>query len=93
MAKQIESKLMAELQPRRLDIVDESHKHAGHAGWQPGGGTHFHVAVVSDAFAGESRVQRQRMVYRILAEELAGRLHALQLTTLTPDEDDARGGR
>ena len=93
MAKRIEAKLLAELQPRRLDIVDESHKHAGHAGWQPGGETHFQVAVVSDAFAGQSRIQRQRMVYRILAEELAGRLHALQLTTLTPDEDAARGGR
>ncbi len=91
MAKRIESKLTAELQPRRLDIVDESHKHAGHAGWQPGGETHFRVAIVSDAFAGQSRVQRQRMVYGILAEELAGRLHALQLTTLTPDEDAARG--
>ena len=93
MAKRIESKLMAELRPRRLDIVDESHKHAGHASWQPGGETHFRVTIVTDAFAGQRRVQRQRTVYRILAEELAGRLHALQLTTLTPDEDAARGGR
>lgn len=74
----------------RLEIVDESHKHEGHAGWRPGGETHFRVRVVAPCFRGESRVGRQRMVYEALAEELADRVHALQLTTLTPEEDRSR---
>lgn len=90
--KQIESKLIARFAPVRLSITDDSRKHAGHAGWRPGGETHFRVEIVSPAFAGRSRVARQRMVYEALAEELteAGGIHALQLTTLTPEEDQPR---
>jgi len=90
MAERIESKLTAAFAPERLEIVDDSHKHAGHGGWREGGETHFNVTVVSAAFAGQSRVMRQRAVYAALAEELAERVHALQLTTLTPEEA-ARG--
>jgi BolA protein len=85
-AAAMERKLTAALRPTRLEIEDESARHRGHAGYQEGGETHFRVTIVSAAFAGQSRVARQRAVYRILAEELAGRVHALALTTLAPDE-------
>ena len=83
----IQAKLTAALQPTRLVIRDDSHRHAGHAGARPEGETHFHVEIVSAAFAGASRVARQRRVYALLAEEMAGPIHALALATLTPEED------
>ena len=86
-ADTIELKLTQALAPQRLKIVDDSEKHKGHAGYREGGETHFRVEVVSDAFAGESRVARQRRVYQILADEIAAGVHALQLKTLTPEED------
>lgn len=85
-ATRIRTKIEDALQPERLEIVDESSRHAGHAGADPKGETHFHVTVVSAAFAGQSRVQRQRTVYALLESELRERVHALGLTTLTPDE-------
>lgn len=85
-AQSIERKLTAALAPTRLVIEDESHRHAGHAGARPEGETHFRVEVVSAAFAGMSRVARQRKVYELLAEELRTRVHALALSTKTPDE-------
>ena len=86
-ADTIREKLMARFAPVRLEIEDESHRHAGHAGARPEGETHFSVTIVSAVFIGESRVARQRLVYQTLAAELATRVHALSLTTLTPDED------
>ncbi len=83
----IEHKLTAGLTPVRIAVVDESHRHAGHAGSRPDGESHFSVEVVSHAFAGKSRVERHRLVNALLAEELADRVHALALRTLTPDED------
>ena len=88
-ADTIRDKLNARFAPTRLEIIDESHRHAGHAGARPEGETHFALTIVSAAFSGESRVARQRLVYQTLAEELATRVHALSLTTLTPDEDAA----
>ena len=85
-ADRIGRKLRDALAPVRLEIVDESARHQGHAGHDPRGETHFHVTVVSAAFAGKSRVARQRMVYDLLAAELAERVHALSLSTLAPDE-------
>jgi BolA family transcriptional regulator, general stress-responsive regulator len=82
----IERKLEQALAPVRLDVIDDSARHAGHAGSRPEGETHFRVEIVSEAFAGKSRVDRHRMVNAVLAEELAGRVHALQLATLTPGE-------
>ena len=90
MAETIERKLTAALSPQRLEVRDDSHKHAGHAGWREGGETHFHVTVVAEAFNGENRVARQRKVYQVLAEELADSVHALQLVTLTPEEAERR---
>ena len=86
-AETIRSKLTERLAPTRLVVLDESHRHAGHAGARPGGETHFNVTIVSAAFSGLNRVARQRLVYQTLSEELAGGVHALSLTTTTPDED------
>lgn len=82
----IEAKLTAALSPEHLEVIDDSARHAGHAGANPAGESHFKVVVVSAAFEGQSRVQRQRMVYDALAQELAGPIHALELKTLTPAE-------
>ena len=82
----IQAKLTAAFQPTRLEIVDDSDRHAGHAGASPGGESHFNVLIESQAFAGTPKVARQRMVYRALAEELAGPLHALSIKALAPGE-------
>ena len=86
-AETIRAKLTERLAPTRLVVLDEAHRHAGHAGARPGGETHFNVTVVSAAFSGLNRVARQRLVYETLSKELAGGVHALSLTTTTPDED------
>ncbi len=78
------------LSPDRLEIIDDSHRHAGHAGARPEGETHFTVEIVAARFAGHSRVERQRLVYAALADLLRERVHALALRTLTPEEDRAR---
>ncbi|MEJ1995819.1 MAG: BolA family transcriptional regulator [Limibacillus sp.] len=88
-AERIETKLTEALKPTRLSIRDDSHRHQGHAGYKEGGETHFHVEVVSPSFEGLSRVARQRKVYELLSDELAERVHALELVTRTPDEDPA----
>ena len=86
----IRAKLLDALAPERLVIVDDSAGHAGHAGARPGGETHFRVEIISDRFEGLSRLERQRLVHRVLAEELTRRIHALELQTLTPAEAAAR---
>ena len=88
-AAAIEKKLKGAFSPLRLEIVDESHLHAGHASTRPQGESHFRVKIVSRAFADTPHVERQRAVYRILADDLASDIHALALTTLTPKEDTA----
>ena len=85
-ADRIRSKLEAALSPMRLDIQDDSAKHSGHSGAREGGESHFSVLIVSDAFEGLSRVARQRRVNTILAEELAGPVHALSIQAKTPAE-------
>ena len=89
-ADTIRDKLTARFAPTRLEIVDESHRHAGHAGARPEGETHFALTIVAPAFKGLGRVARQRLVYETLADELATRIHALSLTTRAPDEDQIR---
>ena len=84
----IEKKLEAALEPIRLEIVDESHLHVGHLNAPKGGESHFHVTIAAAAFEGQNQVSRQRKVYEILADELAGPVHALSLSTLTPDEEE-----
>ena len=82
----IQQKLSSAFSPSRLEIEDDSERHAGHAGASPRGESHFNVLIESVAFAGASKVARQRMVYRELAEELAGPLHALSVKALAPGE-------
>jgi len=86
----IRRKLSEALVPTRLDIVDDSARHAGHVGARPEGETHFNVEIVSTRFAGLSRVARQRLVYGVLADELRTDVHALALKTATPEEDSGR---
>ena len=82
----IQNKLTAAFAPVRLEIEDDSSRHAGHAGAREGGESHFNVTIESEAFAGTPKVARQRMVYRALAEELAGPVHALSVKALAPGE-------
>jgi stress-induced morphogen len=82
----IREKLSKAFAPLALEIVNESHRHAGHAGSPGTGESHFAVKVVSDAFAGKARVERHRMVNAVLAEELSGKIHALAITALSPGE-------
>jgi BolA protein len=82
----IKAKLTAGLQPEKLSVIDDSARHAGHAGAAPGGESHFQLEIVSAAFIGQSRVQRQRLVYQLLEAELKGPVHALSLVTQAPDE-------
>ena len=89
----IRQKLTAGFSPLRLDVVNDSDRHAGHAGTREmratqgaTGETHFNVVIVSGAFAGISRVARQRLVYDALREELAGPVHALSVKAHAPGE-------
>ena len=82
----IREKLQQGFDPEALEVIDQSHLHAGHAGARPEGETHFKVVIVSAAFQGETRVARQRAVNNILKEELAGPVHALSISALTPAE-------
>ncbi len=82
----IRTKLTAAFSPTRLEVVDDSARHAGHAGARPGGQSHFNVMIESAAFVGVNRVARQRQVYAALSEELAGPVHALSLKALAPGE-------
>jgi BolA protein len=79
-------KLEAAFAPTRLDIVDDSDNHKGHAGHREGGESHFTVIIEASAFAGVNRVERQRQVNRALAEELAGPVHALSIKARAPGE-------
>jgi BolA family transcriptional regulator, general stress-responsive regulator len=78
-ANQMRAKLDAAFAPQALIIADESAKHAGHGGAHPEGESHFAVTIQAAVFNGKSRLERQRMVNSVLAEELAARIHALQL--------------
>ncbi len=88
-AETIRKKIEERLEPARLEVKDESHLHAGHAGAREGGESHFRLLIVSDRFEGLSRVARQRIVNDILREELAGPVHALAMKTLTRGEAEA----
>lgn len=89
-AETIRTKLEAAFAPTKLEVLDESDRHIGHAGHREGGETHFRVAIVSAVFVGMPRIARHRKVHDILDAELKGRVHALTLTLLTPDEASHR---
>ena len=81
----IESLLRERLAAVHVEVIDESHLHAGHAG-AAGGAGHFRAVVVSKAFEGKSLVERQRLVYGALAEMMGPEIHALAMQTLTPEQ-------
>ena len=84
-AQKIEQVLRLRLEAVDITVEDESALHAGHAGAASGGG-HYRVRIVSPLFSGKNRVQRHRLVYAALADEMGGAIHALALTTLAPDQ-------
>ncbi len=75
----IETRLREAFAPRELVVRDDSERHRGHAGFQEGGESHFHVVIRSDAFKGQSRIARHRAVHGALGPELVGAIHALSL--------------
>jgi BolA protein len=82
----IAEKLTKAFAPERLDVIDESHLHAGHAGARSGGETHYRVYIVSQAFRGKSRIDRHRLVNATLSSELKGGVHALAIRAAAPEE-------
>ena len=81
----IETALTKALSPTHMEIVDESHLHAGHAG-AAGGGGHFRALLVSQRFEGLSRMARQRLVYQAVAPWMGEQIHAFSMRTYTPEE-------
>ncbi|MEM7546918.1 MAG: BolA family protein [Pseudomonadota bacterium] len=83
-ADQMRAKLEAAFAPAALDVIDESHQHAGHAGAREGGESHFRVVMSAASLADMNRVARSRAVHKVLEEELAGPVHALALELSVP---------
>jgi BolA protein len=80
----ISAKLRENFSPAALEVIDESHQHAGHSGSRPDGESHFRVKIVAEAFRGKSRVEQHRLVNAALAEELKERVHALAIQSSAP---------
>lgn len=85
-AARIKDKIEKALSPQEFKLVDDSAKHAGHMGARPEGETHFTLSVISAAFTGKSRLERQRLVYALLADEMRERVHALSLNLKAPED-------
>ena len=85
-ADTIAAKLTTIFSPTRLEVVDDSHRHHGHAGHREGGESHFNLLIEAQAFAGQGRVTRQRLIHQALADELAGPVHALSIVAKAPGE-------
>ena len=81
----IEARLASALSPESLDIIDDSHKHAGHAGAKSGGG-HFDLTIVSEQFTGLNTVMRHRLIYDALGEMMQTEIHALSIKAYSPEE-------
>ena len=80
---------LARLEPIVIELIDESASHEGHAGWKPGGATHWRLRIVSEAFRGKPTVARHRLVYDALADLMDAPIHALAINARTPDEPGA----
>jgi stress-induced morphogen len=92
-AARLEQVLSRAFSPLLMRVVDDSARHAGHAGAQPGGETHYTLLLVSEAFRGQNRLTRSRAVHAVLEAEFAGGMHALSLTLRTPEEEQAAARR
>jgi BolA family transcriptional regulator, general stress-responsive regulator len=82
----IRSRLLEALSPTQIEIEDDSHRHAGHAGARESGGGHFNVTIVSEQFRGQPAIKRHRMVYAAVSDLMPNEIHALSIRALTPDE-------
>ena len=78
-ADEMRQRLESVFQPSRLEVLDESEGHRGHAGWREGGGTHWRIRIDAPAFAAMSRVERHRAIHAALGPGIVGRIHALAL--------------
>jgi len=85
--ERITTLLARELAPIYMDLVDDSAKHAGHSGAQPGGQTHYSLTIKADCFSKLNKIQRHQMIYALLADEFKTGLHALAIDAKTPDEN------
>jgi BolA protein len=85
-ATEMLKRLGSALSPTRMELIDDSEKHRGHGGYNPAGESHFSLRIESAAFAGKSRVERQRMVYRALSDLMRERVHALSIKASAPGE-------
>jgi len=88
MVEQIRERL-ASLSPESLEIFDDSHEHAGHAGARESGGGHFQVFLVSETFEGKHKVARHRMIYQAVGDLMPAKIHALAIQAYTPAEFDS----
>ena len=86
--EQIRERINQALTPVQLEIIDDSHKHIGHAG--AGGGGHYSVRVVSDKFNNHKLIERHRMVYAAVNDMMPAEIHALSITALTPEEQQSQ---
>lgn len=87
-ADRLERKLRAAFKPDHLQVIDQTNEHHGHAGWRESGETHFRVEITATSFAGKSRVERQRQIYAVLAEDMNNPVHALSLLAKAPGESN-----
>ena len=85
-ATEMLKRLNSALSPTRMDLRDDSEEHRGHGGYNPAGESHFSLEIESAAFAGKSRVERQRMIYHALGDIMRERVHALSIRALAPGE-------
>jgi BolA protein len=86
-ASEMLRRLRSSLSPTRVELVDDSEQHRGHGGYNPAGESHFTLRIESPAFAGKSRVERQRMVHAALGDLLRERVHALSIRATAPGEE------
>jgi BolA protein len=85
-ASEMLRRLNSALSPSRIELVDDSEQHRGHGGYNPEGESHFSLGIESPAFAGKSRVERQRMIYNALGDLMKQRVHALSIRAIAPGE-------
>jgi BolA protein len=87
-ASEMLKRLHSSLSPSWIELIDDSEKHRGHGGYNPAGESHFSLAIESAAFAGKSRIERQRLVHKALGDLLDERVHALSIKAVAPSEGE-----
>jgi BolA protein len=87
-ASEMQRRLMEALAPTRMELMDDSEQHRGHGGYNPAGESHFTLSIESPAFAGKSRLERQRMVYAALGDLMKERVHALSIRASAPGDSE-----